>query len=102
VKECWVGRALGMRKMDIRARGKFGMIHLPKCSIRIVLEEKPLKDFYKMLMKGEAPPSVGAIFRKMLYQNEANFEQVKKVSYLTTSWGRYYRKTQFRRLVKLV
>lgn len=41
--------------MDIRARGKFGMIHSPKSSIRIVLEEKQPEDFFKMLVKGECP-----------------------------------------------
>lgn len=93
VKECIVGKALGMRKMDIRARGKFGMIHLPKSSIRVVLEERSIEDFFKMLIKGECPATVGFIFRKMLYQNDANFEKVKELSYMTTSKGRYYRKT---------
>lgn len=50
VKECIIGRALGQRKMDIRARGKFGMIHSPKSSIRVVLEEKPLDEFYKLMV----------------------------------------------------
>lgn len=93
VKECIVGRALGMRKMDIRARGKFGMIHLPKSSIRVVLEEKQPEDFYKMLVKGDCPPAVGHIFRKMLFQNDANFDKVRQLSFMTTSKGRYYRRT---------
>lgn len=67
VKECIIGKALGMRKIDIRARGKFGMIHLPKSSIKVVLEEKSLEDFFKMCLKGECPPAVGHIFRKMLF-----------------------------------
>lgn len=69
VKECIVGRALGPKKMDIRARGKFGIMHAPKSSIRVVLEEKSPEDFYKMMIKGECPPSVGDMFRKMLYVN---------------------------------
>lgn len=55
VKECIVGRALGQVKMDIRARGKFGMIHAPICSLRIVLEEKPMEDFFKMVISGKTP-----------------------------------------------
>jgi hypothetical protein len=62
--------------MDIRARGKFGMIHTPKSSIRVVLEEKPFEEFYKLMISGKAPPSVGYVFRKMLYQSDASFEQV--------------------------
>lgn len=40
VKECIVGKELGQKKMDIKARGKFGMMHAPITSIRVVLEEK--------------------------------------------------------------
>lgn len=60
--------------MDIRARGKFGMIHSPKSSLRIVLEEKPMEEFYKMMLSGKTPTTAGYIFRKMLYQNDASFE----------------------------
>ena len=38
----------------------------------------------------------------MLYQNDADFNTVQKLSYLTTSKGRYYRRRQFQRLVQLV
>jgi hypothetical protein len=38
----------------------------------------------------------------MLYQNDADFNTVQKLSYLTTSQGRYYRRRQFQRLVKFV
>jgi hypothetical protein len=55
-----------------------------------------------MMMTGKCPPSVGHIFRKMLYQNEADFEKVKELSHLTTSKGRYYRKVQFDRMVQMI
>ena len=42
------------------------------------------------------------MFRRKLYQNDADFEKVKALSYLTTSRGRYYRKQQFGRLVQLI
>jgi hypothetical protein len=42
------------------------------------------------------------MFRRMLYQNDADFNTVQKLSYLTTSQGRYYRRVQFKRLVQLV
>lgn len=85
VKEIVLGKALGPKKIDIRARGKMGMIHAPRSSITVILEEKSTADFYKMLVTGNAPPAVGDTFRKMLYQNDADFEKVKALSYLTTS-----------------
>ena len=77
VKSVVLGKALGQKKMDIRARGKFGMIHAPISSITITLEEKSQADFYKMMVAGKTPPTMGHRFRKMLYQNDANFDRVQ-------------------------
>lgn len=85
VKEIVLGKALGPRKLDIKARGKMGIIRSNISSITVILEEKSMPDFFKMLMVGQCPPAIGLIFRKMLYQNEADFEQIKELSYLTTS-----------------
>jgi hypothetical protein len=85
VKECVIGKGLGQHKIDIRARGKFGIIHAPKCSVRITLEEKSPEDFFKMMLTGSCPPAIGHIFRRMLYQSDADFEKVKELSHLTTS-----------------
>lgn len=85
VKEIILGKALGPKKIDIRARGKYGMIHAPRSHITVIMEEKPAGDFYKMLIQGECPPSVGYIFRKMLYQSDADIDRVQALSYMTTS-----------------
>lgn len=45
-----------------------------------------------MLVKGECPPAIGEVFRKMLYVNQSDFHTVRKLSYMTTARGRYYRK----------
>ena len=72
---------------------------MPKSSVKIVLEEKPVEEFYKMLLKGEAPSGVGHMFRTLMVQSEADFERVQRLSFMTTSQGRHYRRTQFKRLV---
>lgn len=69
VKECIIGKKLGQMKMDIKGRGKFGIIHAPISHIRVVLEEKQPEEFYKLLLKGEAPPAFGELMRKMLFVN---------------------------------
>ncbi len=63
--------------MDIKARGKFGIMYRPISSIRVVLEEKSPADFFKMMLKGDCPPTIGHTFRRILYQRDADFEQVK-------------------------
>lgn len=102
VKEVVLGKALGPKKLDIKARGKYGLIHAPRCHITVILEEKSASDFYKMMVTGNAPPAMGHVFRKMLYQNDADFERVRALSHMTTARGRYYRKVQFRRMVQLL
>ena len=57
------------------------------------LEEKSEKDFYKMLLKGDAPIDVGNMFKEILHQSNANFKNVSDLSHITTSQGRHYRKT---------
>ena len=102
VKTITVGKGLSHKKLDIKARGKMGVIRVPKSNLRLTLEEKSPGDFYKMLLKGEATPGLGHFFRRLLYNNDAGFEHVKALSHLTTSNGRYYRRTQFKRLVAMV
>lgn len=102
VKEIILGKKLGQKKIDIKARGKFGMIQAPRSHITVVLEEKSAADFYKMVVTGKTPLAVGHIFRKMLYQNDADFERVRALSHMTTARGRYYRKVQFERMVMLL
>ena len=102
VRTITVGGSTLFKKPDIKGRGKTGLIKKPKCSMRLVMEEKTPSDFFKLMLSGKTPAGLSALFRRMLYQNKANFEQIRQSSYMLTSKGRYYRRTQFRRLVQLV
>jgi ribosomal protein L22 len=55
VKEIVLGKKLGGKKMDIRARGKFGIIHAPISHITVILEERSVADMYKLMISGKAP-----------------------------------------------
>jgi len=67
VKTITVGKSYSHKKIDIKGRGRHGMIHVPRCNIHIVMEERSLVDFYKMMLKGDSTPGLGMFFRKMLY-----------------------------------
>lgn len=95
VKASIVGKRLSHKKLDIKGRGKMGVIRVPKCSVTITLEEKSPQDFYKMIVTGKAPSGIASILRRILYQNDASLEKVQQVSHITTSEGRYYRRQQF-------
>jgi ribosomal protein L22 len=76
VREVIIGKALGQKKIDIRARGKFGTIHASKTSVTVIMEEVSDVDFYKQVVTGKCPSSVGYVFKRMLYQSDADFSQV--------------------------
>ena len=63
VKEAVVGKGLGRPKIDIKAKAAFGIRRSPNCNLKIVLEEKPMKEFYKLILKGEAPPGIAFLQR---------------------------------------
>jgi len=88
--------------MDIKGRGRTGVIEVPKSDIVITLEERSPLDFYKMTMQGKYPLGMSHTIRKMLFQNNMDLGTVQAMAHLTTSEGRHYRRTQFKRLVQMV
>lgn len=102
VKSIICGKAILFKKIDIKGRGKMGLIYVPKCTIKLVLEERHPQEYYKMLLKGECPTGFADLMKSMLKQSDADFDRVKRLSYLTTSAGRHYRKTQFSRLIQQI
>jgi hypothetical protein len=102
VKSIICGKGLMYKKLDIKGRGRMGIIRVPKSSIKIVLEEKPIEQWYKLMIQGKCPAGMSNLLRTMLVQSDADFDRVKRLSYMTTSKGRHYRKTQFKRLVQVI
>ena len=92
IKEIICGKGLLFKKMDIKGRSRMGIIRVPKSSIKVVLEEKPLIDYYKMMLKGDCPPQLAQLFKTAMVQSDADFKQIRSTSYMTTSQGRRYRK----------
>lgn len=74
VKFSIVGKAIDRKKIDIKARGKMGIIKVPRSSITITLEEKSPQDFYKLVMLGQTPTGMAHVMRKILYHNDADLE----------------------------
>ncbi|CAI2377582.1 unnamed protein product [Moneuplotes crassus] len=101
VEEAYVGKGIRGKKLDIKARGKFGVIRRPKSSLNIILHEKPLEHIIREALKGQTPQGIGEIFRRRLYETNADFEELRKYSFMLTAKGRYYRRQQFRRLVHM-
>ena len=67
IRTITVGGSIMLKKPDIKGRGRTGVIRKPLCSMRMVLEEKNPAEFYKMMLKGETPVGLAALFRRMVY-----------------------------------
>ena len=52
VRTVTVGSGVVFKVPDIKGRGRCGIIRKPKCSMRIVLEEKTPEQFYALMLKG--------------------------------------------------
>ena len=76
IKTLTCGKALWFKKLDIKGRGRQGIIRVPKSSIKLVLEEKNPIDYYKMMLQGKTPPGLGNTFKMMLTHSEADFDKV--------------------------
>ena len=102
IRTVTVGGGVLFSAPDIKGRGRCGTIRKPKCSMRIMLEEKSAADFYKLMLKGETPVGLSSMFRRMIYQNKGDYEHVRSSTHMLTSNGRRYRRVQFRRLIQTV
>jgi len=63
IKSIVCGKGMKFKKIDIKGRGKMGIIKVPKCSIKLTLEEKHPIEYYKMLLKGDCPPGLGDLMK---------------------------------------
>jgi len=102
VKEVFVGRKNGGKKLEIKGRGKMGVQTKPISSLTVRLEERPMEFMIRDVLSGEADPGIGHAMRQQLFQANADYEDIKKFSHFLTSKGRYYRRTQFKRLVEKI
>lgn len=66
VKSVICGKGILFKKLDIKGRGRMGMIKVPKCSVKIVLEEKTPAQFYEMILKGKCPPAIADQFKTIV------------------------------------
>ena len=99
ISQAFVGHKHRTRRIDIKAKGMFGIQKRNLSELTIILEEKSVEEMYKMFMTGDCPNGIAFHIRKFLFQNNADYFTLRKFGHMTTSKGRMLRKEQFRRLV---
>lgn len=67
MKEVICGKGILQKKLEIKGRGRMGIRKVPKCSVRIVLEEKPIEEFYRLILEGKTPPALALMLRTVQF-----------------------------------
>jgi len=78
VKTVLCGKGVLLKKVEIKGRSRMGMITKPKCSVEIVLEEKPIDEFYKMVISGNGPTGIATLMKSVMVQSESNLSGLHK------------------------
>lgn len=68
VESLIIGRAYRGRKIEYKAKGRNGIIRMPKSSITVTCVERPMKEYTRDALIGKFPISHGIILRKQLFQ----------------------------------
>ena len=90
VREAFVGGGVRSRMIAMKARGRAHWLRRPFTHVTIIMEELPLDQMVKRMLRGETPPAFGELFRRKLFTSNADFEDVRKFSRFLTSRGRHY------------
>ena len=62
-----MGKKHGQKKLDYKAKGRFGIIRTPISSLTIVMEERSLQDIIVDSLSGKFPEALAHATRKHLY-----------------------------------
>lgn len=85
------------RKIRFHGRGKHGIASRDFYRLRFVFAQKPLKEFYKQLLVGRAPPRLCYLIKQKLLRQDADFDQVRQLQFLLHARGRQQQRLMFRR-----
>ena len=67
MKSIVCGKGILLKKMEIKGRGRMGIRKVPKCSVKLVLEEKPIEEFYRMILEGKCPAGLADQLRTVQF-----------------------------------
>ena len=97
VKDAITNRQRRVKGVRYHAKMRRGLEKKDWCSLLIRLEEKPVREFFKDLVSGNAPVSIMRDWKAKVLHSENPLEMMKKYSFLLTSKGRQQRREMIRR-----
>jgi large subunit ribosomal protein L22 len=99
IKEILLGKNRGISGIRYHGKGKSGKMIRARSQITVIIEEKSVEDFYKLIITGKFSPAIANFLRNILLEKNASYEEVRKVQNLLTAKGRQQQKLMFQRKV---
>jgi len=93
------GKHKRFKRVRYHAKGRGSMMIKDTSQLFIRLQEKPVEEMFKEMIKGKFPTMLAYIMRKKIIQNDGDYEMIRKNSYILTAKGRQQRKLMFKRQV---
>jgi ribosomal protein L22 len=84
-------------RIRFHARGKSGRWDQDTCYFKITVTEKPIEEYYKMLINGKSPMYLSFMMRDRLGKDDADYETIRDMQPFLTAKGRQQQRLMFRR-----
>lgn len=81
------------------AKGRVFTALKPASQITVILEEKPVEEFYKLMVTGHYSPTLARILRNKFLTENADLDTIRKYQNLLTAKGRQQQRVMFKRKV---
>lgn len=88
-----------VKRVRYHAKGRGCMMERDWCLFKITITEKPIKEFFKMMILGKSPPYIGYMMKEYLEKNDCSYEEVRKLQLFLTGRGRQQQRLMFHRKV---
>lgn len=92
-------RTRRVRKIRYQARGRGYSTYRDFCVFKVTVTEKPIKEFYRMMIEGKSPSYITYLMREYLTKKDSDFEEVRKLQPFLTAKGRQQQRLMFKRRV---
>lgn len=97
VRDAITNRQRRVKGVRYHAKMRRGLEKKDWCSLLIRLEEKPVREFFRDLVSGNAPVSIMREWKAKVLASEKPLEMMKKYSFLLTAKGRQQRREMIKR-----
>lgn len=99
VHGCIIGKTKRYKSVRYHAKGKGCKEKKDFCQVRVILYEKPEKQYFEQIATGECAAGVSAVVRHLLKKEQAGYDVLSKFTGVTTARGRQQSKLIFKRKV---